>query len=380
MSEHLHLSEEQAMILETIEKFAQDEVEPGAGERDLERSFPTEVIGGIAEHRLMGVAYPEAIGGAEMGHLTHALVVETLAKACASTAITMVAHSNLALGAVYHGGSPEQHARWGEALCAGDPLGALALGAGAHVAGPTEAGVVATKSGDGWSLSGTASMVINGSRAGLLVVLAATDPDKGSMGLFVVPRDTSGLSCSAPHHTLGLRAADFSDVTFDGVVVPADHVLGDAERGGETVREVLDSARVSMAAIASGVARDALGRSVLYSKERRVFGKRLADFAGTLEKFSNMAASTEGARQLAYAAARAQDAGGDFARIAALAQLHAAKAAHDVAYEALQIFGGYGYCHEYVVERLQRDAKMIEIGIDETAIMRRAAARDLIDA
>lgn len=380
MSEHLNLSEEQAMLLETIEKFAQDEVEPGAAERDLERTFPEAIVSGIAELGLLGVQYPEAMGGVEMGHLTQALVVEALAKACGATALTVVAHANLALGAIHHGADDAQKAKWGESLCAGEPLAALALGAGNYLAGPTEAGVVATPSGDGWSLSGKASMVINGSRAGLIVVLASTDADKGSAGLFVVAGDAGGLSRSAPHHTLGFRAADFADLEFDGVSVSADAVLGDANSGTATVGKVFDSARVALAALATGIARDGLDRAIRYSKERKAFGKRIADFGGTLERFSHMATAAESARQLTYAAARAQDAGDGFARIAALAQLHAGRAAHEVAYEGLQIFGGYGYCHEYNAERIQRDAKMIEIGVDETAIVRRNVALGLVDA
>lgn len=373
MADHLNLNEEQQMLLETIDQFTKDEVRPGAGERDLERAFPEGAWEGLAELGLMGVAYSEDVGGVGLGWLTHALVVESLARGCAATAMTFVAHANLAMGAIVRAGSDEQKARWMEELCTGETLGALALGAAEVLAGPAAGGVTASKSGEGWLLHGTATTVVNGSRAGLIVVHA--NVDGGGTGLFVVPGDAVSLERGAPHHTSGLRAADYSDLTFEGVAVRPDDALdGDADA---IVREVLDASRVSFAAIAVGIARDALDRSYDYSKERQMFGRRLADFDGTLEKFSTMASATEAARRLLYAAATAQDAGDGYASIATMAQLQAARVAHDVAYEAVQIFGGYGYCHEYAVERLQRDAKMIEIGIDETAFARRALAKAL---
>ncbi len=373
MADHLNLNEEQQMLLETIDEFTKGEVRPGAGERDLERTFPEDVWEGLAELGLMGVAYPEEVGGVGLGWLTHALVVESLARGCAATAMTFVAHANLAMGAIATAGSDEQKERWMEELCSGETLGALALGAGEVLAGPAAEGVTASKSGDGWVLQGTAATVVNGSRAALLVVHA--NVEGGGSGLFVVRGDAVGLGRGASHHTSGLRAADYADVTFEGVAVPAaDTLPGDADA---IVRGVLDASRVSLAAIAVGIARDAFDRTIDYSKERQMFGRRLADFDGTLEKFSTMASATESARRLLYAAATAQDGGDGYASIATMAQLHAARVAHDVAYEAVQIFGGYGYCHEYAVERLQRDAKMVEIGVDETAFARRALAREL---
>ncbi|MBN2492314.1 MAG: acyl-CoA dehydrogenase family protein [Planctomycetes bacterium] len=372
------LSEEQTLLLETIRKFADETVAPGAAARDLERAFPADLWEGIAELGLAGVPYPEAVGGVGMGFLTHALVLEELARACASTAMTVVAHTNLALGAIVLGGSTEQHARWAEPLAAGDPLGALVLGAGELAPGPALGGVTARAAADGHVLHGSADWVMNGSRAGTLVVLAATDPAGRTAGLFVVPGDAPGLVRGAPIHTMGLRAMDIASVRFEDVRVPQDAVLGDPAGGLANAQRTLDAARVALGAVNVGIARAALDRAATFSRERIAFGKPIATFDGSREKFALMATSLESARQTVYAAARAQDAGGDFTNLAIAAQLEAGRAVLDVGFEALQLLGGYGYCHEYDVERYCRDAKMCEVGFDELALVKRRLARSVV--
>ncbi len=370
------LNEEQVLILDTIRKYAQESVAPGASERDLERSFPTEAFAGLAELGLIGVAFPEAIGGVEMGHLTHALVVEEVAYACGATAMTLVAQANLALGAVHLAGTPEQHETWGVPLAMGDPIGGLVLGVDGYLPGPDGDGITATPAADGWTLNGTVPLVVNGSRAGTLVVLAATG--EKTAGLFLVSGDAAGLTRGTPLHTGGFRALDQASVTCQDVAVPAANVLGDATAGHSLVQQILDHARVARGAVAVGLARSALDKTVAYSKERQAFNKPLAAFAGILERIAAMATATESARQLVYAAARAQDSNTDFAELAAMAQIQAGRVAGDVAYDAVQIFGGYGYCHEYEVERLQRDAVMVEVGIEELDRVRNTLARQVV--
>lgn len=372
------LTEEQVLLLDTIRKFSQEAVAPGASERDLEHTFPEEVFSGIAELGLLGVPYPESVGGVEMGHLTHVLVLEELAAVCASTAMTVLAHTNLALGAVVHGGSPMQHETFGASLAAGEPLGALALGAGEVMAGPASGGVTAVKAGDGYVLNGTVEQVMNGGRAGILVVLAGTDSDPAKAGLFIVEGDAAGLERGAPVDTLGLRAMDIAPLTFKDVNVPGENCLGDPAGGFEVVRKVLDHARVAMAAVQVGLARGALDGAVHFGKERIAFGKPIAAFDGSLEKYSTMVSALESIRQLTYAAARVQDEDGDFTNLAAMAQIQAGRVSLDVGYESLQILGGYGYCHEYVLERICRDAKMCEVGVDEMAFVRRDLARRFV--
>jgi butyryl-CoA dehydrogenase len=372
------LTEEQTLLLDTIRKFADEAVAPGAAARDLERTFPAEVVQGIAELGLLGVPYPESVGGVGMGHLTHCLVLEEVARACASTAMTVLVHSNLALGAIVLGGSAEQHERWGAPLAAGDPLAALVLGAGEIAPGPALDGVTATAGGDGWVLNGEAHYVMNGSCAGLFVVLAATDPDGTGAGLFVVEGDAKGLGRGEPVHTMGLRAMGIATVTFKDVKVPKDAVLGDSKGGLGIVQKTLDAARAALGAVTVGITRAALHRAATFGMERIAFGKPIAVFDGSLEKFANMATSLESARQAVYAAARAQDAGGDFTNLAITAQLQAARAGLDVGFEAVQLLGGYGYCHEYDVERYCRDAKMCEVGFDELALVRRRLARSVV--
>lgn len=369
------LSEEQAMLLETIQKLAQDTVAPGAAERDLERTFPADVIEGIAELGLLGVPYPESVGGVEMGQFTHALVIEELARACAATAMTVVASTNLALGAVVLAGTPEQHEAWGAPLAMGEPLGALVLGAGELAPGPSADGVTAARIEGGWKLNGTADLVMNGGCAGTLVVLAATDPDSAAAGLFLVAGDAEGLERGEPVHTMGLRAMNQASLTFADVKVSDQNVLGDPAGGLALAQQALDHARVAMAAVSVGLGRAALEKALTFGKERIAFGRPIVSFGGSLEKVTAMASALEAARQLTYAAARAQDAGGEFIDLAAMAQIQAGRIAHDVGYEALQIMGGYGYCHEYDVERICRDAKMCEVGFDELAHVRASLAK-----
>jgi len=373
------LTEEQTLLLDTIRKFAQDEVAPGAGERDLERAFPSELIEGIAELGLLGVPYPESAGGVELGHLTHTLVLEELSHACGSTAMTVLAHTNLALGAVFHGGNAEQHENWGAPLAAGEPLGALVIGAGEIVPGPALGGVTATKGDNCWILNGTVDCVLNGSRSGLLVVLAATNPDTAATGLFVVDGGAEGLVRGEPIHTMGLRSADHAAVTFKDVKVPEANVLGDPEHGADIVENVLDRSRVALAAVNVGLARAALDKAITFGKERIAFGRPIAAFDGSLEKYANMSAALEGARQMVFAAARAQDDDvEDFACLAVQTQILVARVVLEIGFEAVQLMGGYGYCHEYDTERICRDAKMCEVGFDELAFARRRLAKRVV--
>lgn len=377
MAEHVigPLNEEQTMLLETIRKMAQDDVAPGAAERDLERTFPAEEIGGIAEMGLLGVPFPESVGGVEMGQFTHALVLEELARACGSTAMTVLAHTNLALGAVVLGGTPDQHEAWGAPMAMGDPLGALVLGAGELAPGPATDGVTAEKIEGGWKLNGTAELVMNGGCAGTLVVLAATDPDSTAAGLFLVTGDAEGLEKSEPVHTMGLRAMNQATLTFTDVKVADENGLGDPAGGLALAQQTLDHARAAMAAVTVGLGRAALEKALTFGKERIAFDRPIVSFGGSLEKVTAMVSALEAARQLTYAAARAQDAGGEFRDLAVMAQVQAGRMAHDVGYEALQIMGGYGYCHEYDVERICRDAKMCEVGFDELAHVRADLAK-----
>ena len=376
----LALTEEQTLLLDTIRKFAQDSVAPGAAGRDLNPTFPEDVIQEIAGLGLLGLPYPETIGGAEMDHFTYVLVLEELARVCGSTAMTVLVHTSLALGTVFHAGSPEQHERWGAPLAAGDPLGALVLGAHELAPGPLPGTVTAIR-GDGcWVLNGAVDQVMNGSRAGTLVVLGATDLDSSGAGLFLVNGDASGLTRGQPIHTMGLRAMDHAAVTFHDVKVADQDVLGDPAGGLTLVERALDHARAAIGAVEVGLARSALKAAASFASERILFGKPLATFTGSREKFANLAASLEGARQLVYTAARALDASDANTDMAIAAQLQAGSMASDVAFEALQLMGGYGYCHEYDVERICRDAKMCEVGFDELVFVRRRLSRNIVGA
>ncbi|MBD3166711.1 acyl-CoA dehydrogenase [bacterium] len=377
----MFLTEEQKMLKEMVRDFAEKEVKPIAAEIDETERFPEENIKKMAELGLLGITYPEEYGGSEMDTLSYAIAVEELSRVCASTGITLAAHVSLGVGPIYYFGTEEQRQKYMPKLCAGEYLGAFGLtepNAGSD-AGGTE--TTAVRDGDDWIINGSKIYCTNGSYSGTIVCTAVTDkeqpPSKG-ISSFIVERENPGFSVGKKEKKLGIRGSDTVMVHFTDCRVPADAQLGDLGGGFKQFLQTLDGGRISIGAMALGIAQGAYETAVQYSKEREQFGKPIATFQAIQHKIADMAVEIEAARHLVYHAARLRDAGKAYGTYGAMAKLHASEVAMRVTNNAIQVLGGYGYIQEYPVERMFRDAKITTIGEGTSEIQRLVIARNVI--
>ncbi len=376
----MFLTEEQKMLREMVRDFAEKEVKPIAIEIDEEARFPEENIAKMAELGLLGICYDEKYGGAGMDNLSYIIAVEELSRVCASTGITLAAHISLGVGPINLFGTEEQKQKYMPALCSGEHLGAFGLtepNAGSD-AGGTE--TTAVLDGDEWVLNGSKIYCTNGSVAGTIVATAVTEKGKGAKGIssFIVEADNPGFKVGKREKKLGIKASDTVMVHFEDCRIPRENILGTPGEGFKQFLVTLDGGRISIGAMALGIAQGALEEATRYSQEREQFGKPIAAFQSIQFKLADMATEIEAARHLVYHAARLKDLGKPFSRQSAMAKLYASEVSVRVANEAIQVHGGYGYCREYNVERMFRDAKLTTIGEGTSEIQRLVIARDVI--
>jgi len=376
----MFLNEEQKMLRDMVRDFAENEVKPIATEIDEEERFPVENIKKMAELGLLGICFDEKYGGAGMDGLSYIIAVEELSKACASTGITLAAHVSLGVAPIAMFGTEAQKDKFLPDLCSGEQLGAFGLtepNAGSD-AGGTE--TTAVKDGDEWVLNGTKIFCTNGAVAGTTVATALTEKDKGTKGIsnFIIPTNTPGYVRGKKEKKLGIKASDTSMIHFEDLRLSDDYMLGTQGEGFKQFLITLDGGRISIGAMALGIAQGALEQSIQYSQERFQFGKPIAAFQTIQEKLAIMATEIEAARHLVYHAARLKDKGMKFSQQSAMAKLYASEVATRAANQAIQIHGGYGYVREYPVERMFRDAKLTEIGEGTSEIQRLVIARSLL--
>ncbi|HEB84611.1 MAG TPA: acyl-CoA dehydrogenase [Bacteroidetes bacterium] len=374
------LTEEQKMLQEMVRDFAENEVKPIAAEIDEEERFPEETVAKMAELGLLGITFPEEYGGSGMDTVSYAIAVEELSRVCASTGITLAAHISLGVAPIHYFGNEEQKKRWMPPLCGGEYLGAFGLtepNAGSD-AGGTE--TTAVKDGDHYVLNGSKIYCTNGSYAGTVVCTAVTDKEKGTKGIsnFIVPAGTPGFTVGKKERKLGIRGSNTVMLHFNDCRVPEENLLGKPGEGFKQFLITLDGGRISIGAMALGIAQGAFEEALRYSQERYQFGKPIAAFQAIQFKLADMATEIEAARHLVYHAARLRDAGKDYVRQSSMAKLYASEVAMRVANSALQVHGGYGYIKEYPVERMFRDAKLTEIGEGTSEIQRLVIARTLL--
>jgi len=373
------LTDNQQMIRQTVSAFARKELDPIAAELDREGRFPHEIIKKMADLDLFALPFSEEYGGTGDGCLAYVLAVEEISKACASTGITYAAHCSIGTGPVYLFGTEEQKKKWVTPCAKGEMLAAFGLtepDAGSDAGGTKTTAVL---DGNEWVLNGTKCFITNATHAGITVVTAVTEPGRGTRGIssFVVPGGTPGFSVSAPYEKLGLKASDTAEIVMDNVRIPADHLLGNRGEGFKQFLQVLDGGRISIGALAVGIAQASLEAALAYAKERRQFGQPISKFQAIQFKLADMTTRIELARLAVHRAAWLKDQGLPFTRESAIAKLFAAETAVTCALEAIQIFGGYGYTREYPVERYLRDAKLMEIGEGTSEIQRLVIARQL---
>ncbi|MCP2013487.1 alkylation response protein AidB-like acyl-CoA dehydrogenase [Deinococcus sp. HSC-46F16] len=356
------LSGDQRMIVQHVREYARAEIAPKAAEYDRSGEFPHEQLRGLAELGLMGATLPEAWDGAGLDSVTYALCLEEIAAADASVAVIVSVQNGLPEQMLLRYGTDVQRERYLRPLARGEHIGAFCLtepGAGSDAASLR---LRAERDGDAWVLNGSKAWITSGGQAETYLVMARTgNPGARGVSCFVVEKNTPGLSFGRPEEKMGLHAAHTTTVTFDGVRVPGENVVGEEGQGLIIALASLDAGRIGIAMQALGIARAALEHAAKYASERKQFGKKLREFEGVSFKIARMAARIEAARMVALKAAWLKDQGQPYGKEASIAKLLASEAAVDVTRDAIQIFGGNGYSREYPVERLYRDAKVTEI-------------------
>jgi butyryl-CoA dehydrogenase len=374
------LSAQHAEIRRTVRDFAEREIAPVADEMERSGEFPAEIIRKAAGIGLLGVPFPEKVGGTGLDSLAYAITIEELSRVSGSVGIIVSAHTSLGCAPLYLGGTPEQKERYLRPLASGAKLGAYGLtepGAGSDSRGTRTR---ARREGDEWVLSGTKRFITNAGVADTYIVTALTDDhaESGRISAFIVEAGTPGFSIGRMEEKMGLHASQTGELIFEGCRVPADNLLGRAGEGDRLFLETLDGGRIGIGAMALGLAQAAYEAAAAYATQREQFGRTIASFQGVAFKIADMATQIDAARMMVYRAAWLKDRGEPYTTEAAMAKLFASETARQVTNDAVQVHGGYGYVAEYRVERYLRDAKLTEIGEGTSEIQRLVIARNLL--
>ncbi|RNF41031.1 acyl-CoA dehydrogenase [Planococcus salinus] len=373
------LTQEQQMIKKTIKEFADEVVAPGAVDRDRSKEFPADIFKQLSDMGMMGLPFDEKYGGAGADTTSFAIVTEELSRACASTGITYSAHISLGGAPLNLFGTEQQKQRYLTPICKGESFGAFGLtepNAGSDAGGTQTR---ATEDGDDWVINGSKVYITNASYANHLALTAITGMEGGKkeISAIIVPTDAEGFTIIDNYEKMGLNASNTTELVLDNVRVPKENLLGKRGQGFKQFMATLDGGRIGIAAMGVGIAQAAFDRALRYSKERKQFGKTLSEFQITQFKLADMAMKIELARNMVYKAAWLKDQGRPFTKEASMAKLYASEISMEVADEAIQIHGGYGYMKEYEVERYMRDAKLLEIGEGTSEIQRMVIARQI---
>jgi alkylation response protein AidB-like acyl-CoA dehydrogenase len=353
------LSEEEELFRVTVREFAETEIGPHVSAMDEAAQFRGDLLPKFFELGLMGIEIPDRFGGAGGSIFMATLAIEELARVDASAAIYVDVHNTLVNNALGRWGSDEQKARYYPRLTA-DLLGAFALSEPASGSDAFALETRADRTEGGWALTGRKFWITNGAEAGLFIVFANTDFSKGYKGItaFLVERDFPGFAVGKKENKLGIRASSTTELILESCRVPDANVLGPVGQGYKIAIETLNEGRIGIGAQMLGVATGALDAATAYVKERRQFGKAIAEFQGVQFQLGQMATELEAARLMVYNAARLKDAGRPFAREAAMAKLFSSQVADRITSKCLELFGGYGYSKEYPAEKYYRDAKI----------------------
>ncbi|MBA3346596.1 MAG: acyl-CoA dehydrogenase [Gemmatimonadales bacterium] len=353
------LSEEESMFREAVREFAESEVRPHVQAMDEAGALNADLIPKFFELGLMGIEVPEQYGGAGGSIFMAVLAIEELARVDASAAIYVDVHNTLVNNAFLRWAGPEQHARYFPRLTT-DLLGAFALSEPGSGSDAFALATRAERKGSGWELTGRKFWITNGAEAGVFIVFANTDPSKGYKGItaFIVERDFPGFTVGKKENKLGIRASSTTELILEQCAVPEENVMGPVGQGYKIAIETLNEGRIGIGAQMIGVGGGALEAATNYVKERKQFGKAIAEFQGVQFQLAQMATDLEAARLMVYNAARLKDAGLPFAQQAAMAKLFSSQVADRTTSSCLELFGGYGYSKEYPAEKYYRDAKI----------------------
>ena len=356
-------NDEQQLMQTMFREFVDKELRPIAAELDEQERFPFELIPKMGEIGLLGIPVAEEFGGVGMGTLEYVMAVEEISKACASTGVTISAHTSLCCWPIEHFGTQEQKEKYLPDLATGEKLGAFGLtepNAGTDAAMQR---TTAEDKGDHWLLNGSKVFITNGEVADVYVVFAMTDKAAGNKGIsaFLLEKGMEGFSFGSHEKKMGIRASSTCELVFEDVKVPKENLLGELNKGFQIAMMTLDGGRIGIAAQALGIAQGAIDETVKYVKDRVQFGRPISKFQNTQFMLAEMQTRVDAARMLVYRAAAIKDAGEPYSSEAAMAKLFASETAREVTWRAVQLFGGYGYTRDDPVERMMRDAKITEI-------------------
>ena len=377
----LDLAPEHALLRDTIRDFMTTEVAPVVDEHERERRFPTDIVRKIGELGWLGIPIPEDEGGAGLDTLAYAIAVEEIGRVWGSLGLIVAAHTSLGCGPLHLAGTDQQKQRYLVPMASGAVLGAYGLtepGAGSDAGGTR---TMARLEDDCWVIDGSKRFITNAGHAGTYVVTARTGTtDKGDaeISAFIVPADTPGFSVGRLEDKLGLHASATGELRFENARIPAENLLGAKGDGFRTFLKILDGGRISIGALAVGLAQAALDASIPYAQTREQFGRAIGSFQGVAFMVADMATEIEAARSLVWKAAWLKDQGRDYGLVAAEAKLFASEVSSRATNAAIQIHGGYGYTTDYPVERYLRDAKLTEIGEGTSQVQRLVIARKIL--
>ena len=374
------LTEEQQQVKWSVREFAEAEIAPHVLEWDESQHFPIELWPKLAELGLTGVTFPEEYGGAGMGYVEYATIIEELSRVDGSVGISVAAHNSLCSNHIYTYGSEEQKQKYLVPLARGEHLGAWGLtepGAGSDASGTR---TVAIRQNGGFVVNGAKNFITHAIHADTCVAMAVTDRAKRSKGIsaFIFEKGQKGFTPTKKENKLGLRASETASVIFEDCYVAEENLIGEEGMGFVNAMQILDGGRISIAALAVGIAQGAYESAVRYSKEREQFGKPISEFQAIQFKLADMAVSIEAARLLMYRAAYMKDTGKKTTKESSMAKLYASEVSVRVCEEAIQIHGGYGYTKDYPPEKYWRDSKLCTIGEGTSEIQRIIIARELL--
>jgi alkylation response protein AidB-like acyl-CoA dehydrogenase len=382
----LDLSPEHELLRQTVRDFATREVAPVVDEYERERRFPTDIVAMLGPMGLLGIPYPEDEGGAGLDTLAYAIAVEELSRVWGSLGIIVAAHTSLGCGPLHMSGNQEQKDRYLVPMAQGRVLGAYGLtesNAGSDSGGTrTAARHEDGPNGGTWVINGDKRFITNAGQAGTYIVTARTGSradGSPEISAFIVEADTPGFSIGRLEEKMGLHASATGELLFEECRVPASQMLGERGAGWKTFLRILDGGRISIAAMAVGLAQAALDASITYARERKQFGKPIGTFQGVAFMVADMSTQIEAARQMTWRAAWLKDQGRDYGVAAAQAKLFASEVSREATNNGIQVHGGYGYVEEYKVERFLRDAKLTELGEGTSQIQRLVIARKILD-
>lgn len=379
-----NLSNKHEMARTLFREFAENEVKPLAQEVDENEAFPLETVKKMAKYGFMGIPVAKEYGGQGCDSLTYAMCVEELAKVCGTTAVIVSTHTSLCIDPILTYGTREQKDKYVPSLAKGETLGAFGLtepGAGTDAQGQQTKAVL---DGDEWVINGSKIFITNGKYADVYIIIAVTGTieKRGrqvkEISAFIIEKETPGFTFGTKEKKMGIRGSATYELIFSDCRIPKENLLGQKGKGFNIAMHTLDGGRIGIAAQALGLAEGALEAATAYVKERKQFGRSIAQFQNTQFKLADMATRTKAAQLLVYRAARAKDAGKNFGVEAAMAKLYASETAMEVTHRAVQLHGGYGFIREYDVERMMRDAKITEIYEGTSEVQRMVISADLL--